>query len=95
MQPAVAAQMAALADTQALSALNFSWHTASPTVPAFGAEYMPAPGPVLAKEGNDARPLNSGGVNGMVFQGPVTITDTDAMQARSFRQAQMAAARFA
>jgi hypothetical protein len=35
-----------------------------------------------------------GDVNGQVFNGPVTITDTDAMSAKGFRQAAMAAARF-
>jgi hypothetical protein len=41
------------------------------------------------------RQLSGKAVNGMVFNAPVTITDTDAMAARAFQHAAMANARFA
>jgi TP901 family phage tail tape measure protein len=67
-----------------------------------GTNFVPNDGPAYLHRGEAVVPaaVNQGdpyrgGVNGMVFNAPVTITDTDAMQARAFQHAAMANARFA
>jgi hypothetical protein len=64
-----------------------------------GTDWVPETGPyvlhkgeaVLTAEENASRGKT---VQGQVFHGPVTITDTDAMAARAFQHASMADARF-
>jgi SLT domain-containing protein len=67
-----------------------------------GTNYVPETGLALLHRGEAVIPAAKnqgapyrGGVNGMVFNAPVTITDTDAMAARAFQHASMANARFA
>jgi hypothetical protein len=69
---------------------------------ATGTNYVPETGLALLHRGEAVIPAAKnqgapyrGGVNGMVFNAPVTITDTDAMAARAFQHAAMANARFA